>query len=209
MLDALMDGTGHRASELAQRAGVAASTASGHLARLLAGGLVVCQSRGRERRYSLASPAVAGALEALSRIAPPIEVRSLRLAERSAAIGTARTCYDHLAGRLGVGLTEALVDRGALVSRDGSYEVTEAGGLVFDGIGVDVSVARSRPRSFARACLDWTEQRPHLAGALGAALADALLANRWIERRPADRGLRVTSAGARELRRLGVELARL
>jgi DNA-binding transcriptional ArsR family regulator len=206
ILDALMDGTARRASELALRAGVASSTASGHLARLVAGGLIVCQSQGRERRYRIAAPAVADAIEALARIASPVEVRSLRTAERAAAVRTARTCYDHLAGRLGVGLTEALVERGALVARDGSYDVTAAGARTLGSLGVDVAAVRSGRRSFARACLDWTERRPHLAGALGAALADALLARGWIERRPNDRGLRVTPTGTHELGALGVEL---
>jgi len=206
MLDALMDGRSCAAGELARRAGVAPSTASGHLARLLAGGLVLCEIDGRERRYRLASAAVAAALEALSRLAPPAEVRSLRSADRAAAIRTARTCYDHLAGRLGVGLTEALVERKALVSRDASYELTAAGERTLARLGVDVARARAQRRSFARACVDWSERRPHLAGALGAGLAEALLQRGWVRRRPSDRGLLVTAKGADGLRRFGVEL---
>jgi DNA-binding transcriptional ArsR family regulator len=206
MLDALMDGGAQRAGELARRAGVAPSTASGHLARLLAGRLVVCEAEGRERRYRLASAAVAEALEALARVAPPVEVRSLRGADRSEAIRSARTCYDHLAGRLGVGLTEALVERGSLLAGDAAYELTPAGEETLAELGVDVLAARAHRRSFARACLDWSERRPHLAGALGAALAEALLARGWLERRPSDRGLLVTRPGRDGLLRLGVEL---
>ena len=206
ILDALMDGSTRRAGDLAVRSGVAASTASDHLAQLLTVGLVVCESEGRERHFRLASPAVADAIEALARIAPAVEVRSLRGAERTAAMRTARTCYDHLAGRLGVGLTEALVARRALVVRDGSYDLTTTGERTLVSIGVDVSAARASQRSFARSCLDWTERRPHLAGALGAALAEALLSQGWVERRANDRGLRVTSSGTGELRRLGMEL---
>jgi DNA-binding transcriptional ArsR family regulator len=205
MLDALMDGRARPAGELARLAGVAPSTASGHLARLLAGELVGCDVAGRERRYRLASSAVAEALEALALLARPAEMRSLRAADRAAAIRAARTCYDHLAGRLGVGLTEALVERKALVVRDASFELTASGEDVLNRIGVDVAGARAHRRSFARACLDWSERRPHLAGALGAAVADALLARRWIERRPSDRGLVVTTIGTKALRRLGVE----
>jgi DNA-binding transcriptional ArsR family regulator len=206
MLDALMDGRSCAAGELAGRVGIAPSTASGHLARLLAGGLVTVEARGRERRYRLGSPAVATALEALSRVAPAQDVRSLRGADRSAAIRAARTCYDHLAGRLGVDLTEALVRDDVLVLRDTSYDLTPRGAETMAALGVDVETARSRNRAFARACLDWSERRPHLAGALGAALADALLVKDWLRRRPNDRALTVTPLGRSAFRRLGVEV---
>lgn len=204
ILDALMDGRARRAGELARRAEIAPSTASGHLARLLAGGLVIVDARGRERRYRLASAGVADALEALARVAPAVEVRSLRAAGRAAALRAARTCYDHLAGRLGVGLAEALVERKALLPGDASYELTAAGEDLLVGLGVDVAAARAQHRSFARSCLDWSERRPHVAGALGAAVAETLFAKGWLERRPNDRGLLVTAAGASWLRRLGV-----
>ena len=207
MLDALMDGTARRAGDLALRAGVAPSTASGHLARLVQARLVTVDSAGRERHYRLASQAVAEALESLSRIASPPEVRSLRGADEAEALAVARTCYDHLAGRLGVRLTAALVERAVLVPRDGSYELGPHGEATLVEIGVDLPGAQASRRSFARHCLDWTERRPHLAGALGAALADALLERRWVERRPRDRGLRVTTTGAHELHRLGVDLS--
>jgi hypothetical protein len=126
--------------------------------------------------------------------------------DADAAIRTARTCYDHLAGRLGVGLTEALVEHEALLTRDESYELTAAGESTLARLGVDVAAARARRRSFARACVDWSERRPHLAGALGAALADALLLAGWVGRRRSDRGLLVTARGRVELLRLGVEL---
>lgn len=208
-MDALMDGGSHRAGELARRAAVAPSTASGHLARLLAGGFVICESHGRERRYLLASPAVAEMLEALARLAPPVQVCSLRVADRGMAIRTARTCYDHLAGLLGVSLTEALVDRRLLVAGDSSYQLTEQGEASLVSLGVDVATARGLRRSFARACLDWSERRPHLAGSLGAALAGALLTQGWVKRRPHDRGLIVTTKGSTGLRVLGVELPRV
>ncbi|HEY7195956.1 MAG TPA: winged helix-turn-helix domain-containing protein, partial [Gaiellaceae bacterium] len=141
ILDGLMDGGAHPARELAYRAGIAASTASGHLSRLLAGGLVECDTCGRERLYRLASPSVADGLEALARLAQPAPVRSLRAANRSEALRAARTCYDHLAGRIGVAATEALVARGALVLRDASFELTPAGERLLSGLGVDVERA--------------------------------------------------------------------
>ena len=150
MLDLLLDGGVRPAGELARLAGVAPSTASGHLALLLRGGLVACVIDGRERRYRLASPTVADALEALARVAPPTPVRSLRDAERGKAIRNARTCYDHLAGRLGVGLADALAARNVLVLRDDSYELTGDGEELLTDLGVDVTRARRQRRSFAR-----------------------------------------------------------
>jgi DNA-binding transcriptional ArsR family regulator len=206
MLDALMDGESRAAGDLARRAGVAPSTASEHLGLLAAGGLLVVEPSGRERRYRLASADVADALEALARIDTETPVRSLRASNRMDALRLARTCYDHLAGRLGVAVTEALVESGALVLRDTSFDVADE--RSFTEIGVDVDAAHASRRAFARACTDWTERRPHLAGALGAAVADAMLAGDWVRRRPNDRGLIVTPRGALALERtLGVELA--
>jgi DNA-binding transcriptional ArsR family regulator len=202
MLDALMDGQARPAGELARRAGVAPSTASEHLTRLVEGHLLVVEPRGRERRYRLASAEVADVLEALSCLGSEAPVTSLRAAGRTEALRAARTCYDHLAGRFGVAVTEALVERDVLRSGDGSFELTGDGELFLVGLGVDVAGARARKRVFARPCLDWSERRPHLAGALGAALADAALDQGWVCRRPNDRGLRVTPKGAAELRQL-------
>jgi DNA-binding transcriptional ArsR family regulator len=209
MLDALLDGKSRPAGELAKRAGVAASTASEHLARLLAGRLVCREVHGRERRYRLASAEVAAALEALALVAPAAAPRSLRAADRHAAMRTARTCYDHLAGFVGVAVTEALVGQRALLPRDGAYALTSRGEELLAGIGVDVVAARVQRRLFARACLDWSERRDHLAGALGAGVAQACLANGWVQRRPSDRALTITPAGARGLRdAFGIEIVR-
>jgi DNA-binding transcriptional ArsR family regulator len=197
VLDLLMDGRAWPAGVLARRAGVAPSTASEHLALLVAGGLVAVEPNGRERRYRLASPQVADALEALARIDFDRPVRSLRESSRKEAMRHARTCYDHLAGELGVAITDALLARGALVLRDTSFDLTEDGeSLLVARLGVDVAGARAGRRAFARACLDWTERRPHLAGALGAALARSVLERGWALRRPGDRGLVVTPRGA-------------
>jgi DNA-binding transcriptional ArsR family regulator len=204
MLDALMDGQARPAGELARRAGIAPSTASEHLARLVTGRLLVVEPRGRERRYRLASADVAEVLEALSRLGSAAPVDSLRAASKRDALRAARTCYDHLAGRLGVALTDALVARDVLRRRDGAFELSDDGEAFFYGVGVDVAGARGRKRVFARACLDWSERRPHLAGALGAALAEAALDQGWVRRRPNDRALRVMPAGATWLRSIGV-----
>jgi DNA-binding transcriptional ArsR family regulator len=207
ILDALMDGASRPAGELARRAGVAPSTASEHLARLVSCRLLAVEPVGRERRYRLASAEVAEVLEALGRLGTSPPARTLRAANRNEALRAARTCYDHLAGRLGVAVTDALVDRGALRPADDSFVVTADGAAFFAALGVDVDGARAGKRAFARACVDWTERRPHLAGALGAALAQLALASGWVRRRPDDRALTITPAGADAFRaRLGLEL---
>ncbi|HEY3000300.1 MAG TPA: helix-turn-helix transcriptional regulator [Acidimicrobiales bacterium] len=194
MVDALMSGEALTAGQLAEAAGVGRSTASGHLARLVAGGLVAVAARGRHRVHRLGGPDVAEALEALARICPPTPVRSLRHAGDRDALGHARTCYDHLAGAVGVALTDALEGRGWIGPAAGGYALSPAGEAGLVGAGVDVAGARAARRAFARPCLDWTERRPHLAGALGAAVAARALAAGWVRRR-AGRGVAVTPAG--------------
>jgi len=205
MLLALSDGRALPAGELAHVARIGASTASGHLARLVAGGLLSVERHGRHRYYRLANPAIVAALEALAAIAPPAPARSLEAAHAGRAVRLARTCYDHLAGLLGVSITDALVAQGALVLAGRSYEVTGAGAARFAALGIDVSVvadvARRARRPLTRACLDWSERRYHVAGALGAALATCLLERAWLERMPASRALRITNEGRRALRR--------
>jgi DNA-binding transcriptional ArsR family regulator len=194
MVDALMGGEPVTAGELAGIAGVGPSTASQHLARLVDGGLVAVEVRGRQRQHRLASAEVAEALEALARICPPTPVRSLRHATQRDALGHARTCYDHLAGGLGVGLADALVARAWIVPVGEAYDLNPEGEAGLADAGVDVAGARAGRRAFARACLDWTERRPHVAGALGAAIATTALGSGWVRRR-AGRTLGVTEAG--------------
>jgi DNA-binding transcriptional ArsR family regulator len=197
MLDVLFDGGEHPAGALARSAGVAPSTASAHVARLAAGGLVAVERRGRERRVRLAGPEVAHALEALSVLARTGPQRGLRAAERTRVLRAARTCYDHLAGTLGVALTDALCARGLL--RRADLSLTAAGARELAGFGLDLDVLEHGSRPLTRACLDWSERRHHLAGALGAALCTELLGRAWIERLPERRAVRVTPAGARGL----------
>src|SRR5262245_53793625 len=196
ILEELMGGVPLPAGALAVRAGVAPSTVSGHLARLEAAGLVRIEPRGRRREVSLAGPAVAEALEALGRLAPdaPAAV-GLRAVGRRRDLRHARSCYDHLAGRLGVLLADALVARGALALHDGAFAVPRPESALFAELGVDVRVLESGRRPLVRACVDWTERRPHVAGALGAALLDSLLERRWLTRRGDGRALRVTPVG--------------
>lgn len=207
MLELLMDGRSHPAGELAREADVALSTASGHLAELADAGLVEVEPSGRQRRYRLSRPEVARAIEALAVVAPPRRVSSLRAATAAERLRAGRTCYDHLAGRLGVGITDALVSRRALRVRDGEFVVTGSGERLLGSIGVDVHGAHERRRAFALACQDWTERRSHLAGALGAELCDRLLDLGWVERRGAGRAVAITQTGSRRLRAaIGLDL---
>jgi DNA-binding transcriptional ArsR family regulator len=197
MLDALMGAAALAAGELARSAGVTAATASGHLGKLRLAGLVEVVRAGRHRYYRLASADVAHALEALAMISPSRPpARSLRGHRTSAALAYARTCYDHLAGTLGVAVHDALVAGGALrVGTDG-YALTPAGEQRLAGLGVDLAGAQAARRAFAFPCLDATERRPHLAGALGAGLCRSLMERGWlVRRRRAERAVRLTEPG--------------
>jgi DNA-binding transcriptional ArsR family regulator len=194
ILEELLGGPALPAGALAVRVGVAPSTVSGHLAKLEAAGLIVIHARGRRREAELARPEVAEALEALSRLTTgesrPI---GLRAVNGHVALREARSCYDHLAGRAGVALADGLVERGALLVRDGTFEVRD-GAYLLDAFGIDVD-ALPRRRPVVRACADWTERRAHVAGALGAALLDVALERGWVRRRDDGRALNVTDAG--------------
>src|SRR5215469_17766477 len=195
MITALLDERPLAAGELARVAGVSPATASAHLARLLNGGLVTMIKQGRHRYYHLAGPEVAAVMEALANLsnATPVPVRSLRESRDAAALAQARTCYDHLAGRAGVALLDALLARGILAPAPdggqpgnggppawndapqanglaGRFEVTADGLATLSSFGLDMDALKRTRRRFAGACLDWTERKPHLNGALGAAI---------------------------------------
>lgn len=196
MLLALLGGRSLPASRLAQVAGVSASTASEHLSRLHAGGLVNATRSGRHRYFELNGPDVSAAIEALALLAPRRPVSSLRAARTGRSIEYARTCYDHVAGRFGVAMTDAVVRLGVV----DAIRVGEIGRVAAPGhellatIGFTVPHAPSR-RPAVRGCLDWTERRPHLAGALGARLLSYVEERGWVRRSTDDRSLRVTPAG--------------
>jgi DNA-binding transcriptional ArsR family regulator len=203
----LLGGEGRCASELAGAAGVSRATASFHLGRLLAANLVEVRAHGRHRSYHLAGPQVAQAIESLQRIAPRQTVRSLRAASTAHALNYARFCYDHLAGRLAIELVDAMTTAGLLIPAEDQFELTEQGISWFTDLGIDICALRAARRSFARACLDWSERRPHLAGAIGAALAGRFLEVGWIERTAHSRAVTPTPAGRVQLRQtLGIEI---
>ena len=192
MLEELLGGPPLSAGALAVRVGVAPSTVSGHLRKLEDAGLIAIESHGRRREARLAGPQVAEALEALANLGPPDADRPIGLTahNKKQALREARSCYDHLAGRAGVALADQLVEHGALELRDGAFVVAEPRYFV-DRFGFDPREIRTR-RPLVRACVDWTERRPHVAGALGQALLDALLRQKVLRRRPDNRALTVT-----------------
>ena len=190
MLAALGDGRALPASVLAAEARVAPSTASEHLAKLVRGGFLAVESLGRRRYFRLEGPEIADVLEAIARVAPREPVRSLREATRAEALRHARTCYDHLAGALGTALLDAMVERGIVAGE----EITADGVEALSGLGVDLDSVPGR-RPLFRSCLDWSEQRPHAAGKLGAALAARCFELGWVERLDGSRAVRVTVVG--------------
>lgn len=197
-LTALADGSSLPASDLAARAGVSAPTASVQLAKLADGGLVEVERNGRHSYYRLANQEIAKAIEALAAIAPQRPASSPKRARVGSDLRAARTCYDHLAGKLGVALLEAL-QRSDLLTDE--LEVTPRGADRFAKLGIEIDELVRGRRPLTRPCLDWTERRHHLAGALGAALATTFLERGWIERLPRSRAVRVTDSGRRALAR--------
>ncbi len=197
ILTALIDGRALTATELAGVAGVAPQTASGHLAKLTAANLLDLQKQGRHRYYRVASPLVASMLESVMSVAamqlPPRRAPSSRLDE---GMRTARTCYDHIAGRLGVAIADTLVTRGYVLLADDGGEVTPAGAGFLAAFGAALSRKGLR-RVFCRPCLDWSERRWHLAGAVGAALCKRCIDLHWIERAQGTRALTITPKGRR------------
>lgn len=203
MIWALMDGSARPAGELGLIAGLSASSTSGHLARLADGGLLAVETRGRNRYYRLAAPEIGVAIEALAAASLASQPPRLRTvpASRTApsALRQARTCYDHLAGELAVELFARMSESGWLRVRGTEVDLTESGAAQLGALGLDLESARRKRRQFACTCPDWSERKPHLGGALGAALLDNLLARRWIEPTPTSRALRITPRGLREL----------
>ena len=205
ILRALLPDRPLAAGELARLAGVSAATASFHLAKLLEGGMITVIRQGRHRYYRLAGHEVAAALEALGLISPGLPVRSLRQSREAAALAEARTCYDHLAGRAGVELLDGMLRRGLLEEKSGRtdhgdtsslrFEVTGAGTKELGSFGLNLLQLRRSRRHFAGSCIDWTQRRRHLNGALAAAITSRLFELGWIERGQRRRSVRVTPVG--------------
>jgi|SRR5579884_1609545 len=195
MVTALLDGRAMPAGELARVAGVSAQTASAHLGKLLDAGLLKLTLQGRHRYYAVASGEIAHAIETLSTIAPPPDIRSLRQSLLMQRLTVARTCYDHLAGELAVGIADVLVERGDCERLESALAVTPSGIAFFESLAIDApTLCKTRP-PYSRTCIDWTQRRQHLAGPLGKALLHHMFAQKWIERGEQPRVVRVTPYG--------------
>ncbi len=226
ILLALGDGRALPASVLADEAGVAASTASAHLGKLVTGGLLRVERHGRHRYFRIAGPQVGELIEALARVSPPAQVRSLKQGSKAHAVRFARTCYDHLAGMLGTQLMEAMLDRDLLTGGDGvfdpdsadedrlaspgfdlDYRLTPSSVSELKAFGIDFDSLPTR-RPLIRYCVDWSEQRHHLAGSLGAALAVRMIDLGWVHKANSSRAVHVSDDGFEGLREhFGLELS--
>lgn len=194
MLSALMCGRALTAGELASLSGVSASTASAHLAQLVAGDLLCLAHQGRHRYYRLASPEVAKLIEALMRFKPPRPTRQTTPSPRDQALRSARSCYDHLAGKLGTDIFDSLLGQSLINLNAETVSLTPMGKDHFKSMGLEIS-ENSKTRPTCRACLDWSERRFHLAGALGARLLHHSLDHHWVERCKDSRALKITLKG--------------
>lgn len=195
MLASMMDGRFHTASELAYMAAIKPQTASFHLSKLVEGQLVRVEKQGRHRYFQLAGEEIAQLLESFLAISPPPEVRSLKQSSQMKLLQDARTCYDHLAGKLGVQLAESLLNAGFLKLVEKQFLITEEGAQFFTDFGLDLDDLKRKRRSFSHACLDWSERRYHLAGALGEGILTHFLSLGWVTRVPSIRAIKVTEKG--------------
>jgi DNA-binding transcriptional ArsR family regulator len=208
MLSALLDGRAVSASGLALAARITPQTASTHLGKLTRAGLLAVDRDGRHRYFRLASPKVAEMIEGIVAVALAQRPRFRPLSRQARAVGAARICYDHLAGRLSVDLADSLVARDYVVLDDKAAAVTPAGARFFTAFGIALPARRSVRRHVCRLCLDWTERRPHLAGALGAALTRRFFDLGWMQRTTRSHAVVVTPLGRRGFREtFGVDLA--
>jgi DNA-binding transcriptional ArsR family regulator len=200
ILSALLDGRAMTASELAFAAHVTPQTASAHLGKLTEAGLISATPSGRHRYFRLSSAKVADMLETIAAVAIDSRPRFRPLTRQAAALRDARVCYDHLAGRLGVAVADAMIRRGYIVLEDEGGHLTDSGLRYLHDLGIDLFVAGKGRKRMCRACLDWTERRPHIGGAIGAALAERWLALGWIARAKDSRAVTITKAGERGFR---------
>lgn len=201
ILDALMSGGSLPATELGRRAAVSAQTVSAHLAKLRAADLIVGERVGRHRYFRIANPAVARAIEALAILAPEKQIRSLHQSDEARMQAVARLCYDHLAGYVGVAIADAMKKRRLIDNRDQKFEIRDSGRRWLKRFGITVEDLEKSRRKLASCCLDYSERRSHIGGALGAALAKRGFDLKWFVQHPRHRGLKITPAGAEGLMR--------
>jgi DNA-binding transcriptional ArsR family regulator len=195
ILTSLMSGQALTATELAHEAGIAATTASGHLAKLLYGGLLLVEKQGRHRYYRLSGPDVATAIEALMDLVGHAGHRRVRPGPQDPEMRKARVCYDHLAGERGVELFARLTRLKLVVLEDGAFTITPVGAAQFQLFGIDIEALRAAKRPICRTCLDWSERRTHLAGGLGTTLLNRFFENKWMHRVEGSRVVKFTPRG--------------
>ena len=195
MLTALLDGNSHSAAELALAAGASAQTASSHLSKLVEGGLIVSERRGRQRLFRFKSTDVAVAVEALGALVHKPKTPAMP------EMRLARTCYDHLAGALAIALRDELLRKDYLRHRGDEFLLTDAGELFLRKLDIDAEPLRGLRRAFARKCMDWTERHHHIGGAVGAAILSRFLERKWLARIRDTRAVRVTHEGERVFER--------
>lgn len=200
MLSALKDDDVLSATELAQVAGVAPSTASEHLSKLLTAGMVFVERKGRHRYFRLASAEVADALEVLEALAENIAPRHRPMSAKAAKIRFARSCYDHLAGHLGVRLAQAFVHLGYIHQTERNFDISLKGARAMLSLGIDLKALKAGHRRLLRPCPDWSEGHAHLGGSLGAKIFEKFCERGWLERRNTDRTVTVTANGRAQFR---------
>jgi DNA-binding transcriptional ArsR family regulator len=197
ILTVLMDNRFHSASELAYMARIKPQTTSYHLAKLMDANLITVENQGRHRYFQIKNSEVAQIMETLLILSPPVQIRSLKQSIEDKQVRYARTCYDHLAGYLGVEITEAFLKKGFITYE---FELTEEGEAFLASFGVDMNQVRKKRRSFSHKCLDWSERRHHLAGALGNTILELFLELNWVKRLPNTRALEITPNGKKSLK---------
>lgn len=199
MLWSLLDGKAYTATELSICANISRQSTSNHLAKLIESKLLIVEKQGRHRYYRLANAKVAQVIESMASLIPDAQIKLINTKPNSQDITYARTCYDHLAGELGVKITDALVKQKIIKPIDKKYIVTTFGVKWFSNLDISIDELKLKKRSFAHKCLDWTERRHHLAGSLGTALLEYMICNDWIRKKKNTRAVLVTSLGAKEL----------
>lgn len=207
MLWNLLDGRAYTATELAICADVSAQSASNHLSKLIQANILQVKQQGKHRYYSFSNPEVASVIESMAGLLSlGNEQREVKRTLPQPGLRLARTCYDHLAGKLGVEMSEAMLQKGFLTLAHQQYEVTTLGLCWFNDLEIDVTALHRQKRCFARPCLDWSERRPHLAGALGAAILQIMLEKDWVRKVKNSRALLCTAKGQKALKQsLGIE----
>jgi DNA-binding transcriptional ArsR family regulator len=203
---ALLDGRAYTATELANYTETTPQNISMHLTKLVMSDLLCVEKQGRHRYYNYARPEISYAIEALANLIPQAN-KSIKINLPDQSVRFCRTCYDHLAGKIGVLLTDKLLELKILIKEGADFKVSMQGEIFFATLNIDIHQLSNQKRSFARACLDWSERKPHLAGALGAAMLERMIANNWIRRTANSRAIVVTGKGKEALHaKLGVEI---